>query len=200
MRMPPSFALPNRYLVHCTRARDGAWPDQSMADYFDEAIRLEWHRPSEPVESLARILTGQRLIATNHLRRGTLRTVCFSGRRLSELLAMRRFQSHLARWDWEPYGMAIRCDRLVSLGAQRVEYLSESSRKRLTADQSAFSQPLPERDGDRDWRDEQEWRVLGDVRLHRLGCEHAFVFVPSIRDARLLAPLSRWPIVVLDLP
>lgn len=186
------------YLIHCTRKRLGAWPDQSLSHYYDEAILQQWSVTLRPIDSLLRILRTQRLIATQHLRRGGVSTVCFSQQPLSRLLALHSFQSHVGRWDWEPYGVAIRKEWLQTQGARPVNYLHRKQIERLPAEEQAFAQPLPQRPGDRDWRVEEEWRMVGDVRLSRLASDQAWIFVPSESDARLLSPWSRWPVVAVD--
>lgn len=110
---------------------------------------------------------------------------------------MRAFQSHLARWDWEPYGIAIRRDRLEQQGARPVVYLKPSVLKQLSDTEVVYAQVASEKPGDRDWRVEAEWRVAGDVRLTSIAFDEAFVFVPNRGDAELLAPISRWPIAIV---
>jgi hypothetical protein len=193
----PNANAEDPFLVHCTRARSGPWPDQSERDVCEEAFLSPWGEPPSPLETLARILQRQRLVATHRLIRGEVPTVCFSARPLRHLIAMRAFQPHLARWDWEPYGIAIRQSWLVQHGARRVEYLPRREIQSRPLFERTFLQPSPESSADRDWRVEAEWRVPRDLRLSRLPFDQAWVFVPDRNAARNLQPLSRWPILVV---
>lgn len=199
LRVPsPTPTTSGTFLVHCTRSRLGPWPDQSWDEYLDEVLRGDAGRDWHPMDTLLRILRMQRLVATSHLRRGSLDTVCLSEERLSTLLANRRFQPHLGRWDWEPYGIAIRRSWLQSRGAQPVRYLSHSELAACALDEQPFVQPRGPGDGTRDWSYEKEWRIAGDVRLHEIGPNDAWVFVPSTAEASALAHESRWPVVVAE--
>jgi hypothetical protein len=206
LRTSPSTTMPygrasnqllhsNDYLIHFTRSRQGAWPDQSRADLFDEAIRMDWHEAAPPLHSLHRILFKQRLVASSFLRRGGMPSVCFTAQCLAEALRRREFQPHLGRWDWEPFGIAICRRTLEQLGARPVRYLPTREIESLPAEDQAFAQPLARDYRHRDWTTEQEWRILNDLRLTLIPADRALVIVRSPRDARMVSPWSRWPIV-----
>lgn len=109
---------------------------------------------------------------------------------------MRRFQSHVARWDWEPYGIMIDRDWLERNGAKQVDYIDRARAKEMSDEALAFSQVVSSESGTTDWRNEQEWRIAGDVRLSQVPFSKAIVFVPTLADARAVQPFSRWPIVI----
>ncbi len=184
------------FLVHCTRARRGPWPDQSLPQFHDELLQHPWDEQPTAFLTLQRILTQQRLIATNSFRRGNKHTVCFASKDLSVLLSMRRFQSHLARWDWEPYGIMIHREWLQSQGAKQVDYIDRDAAKKKSEDELSFCQVVSNEEGAIDWRHEQEWRIAGDVRLNPIPCSKAIVFVPTLAEAIAIQSISRWPIAV----
>lgn len=187
-----------KYLVHCTRSRRGPWPDQSMAQFHDELLQRPWKEQPSVFESLQRILQLQRIIATNGFRGGGKETVCFSSNEINHLLSMRRFQTHLARWDWEPYGIMIDRDWLERNGAKQVSYIDRATANRTDDEALAYCQVLTNDEGSRDWRTEREWRIAGDVRLAPLPFSKAIVFVPTLAEARMLQSLSRWPIAIAN--
>lgn len=187
-----------QFLVHCTRSRRGPWPDQSVTQFHDELLQSPWKEQPSVLGTLQRILEQQRLIATNNFRRGKLETVCFSSHEITELLSMRRFQSHLARWDWEPYGIMIDRDWLVSNGARQVAYVDRATAKQASSEELEFCHVISSESGSQDWRDEQEWRIVGDIRLSQVPFSKAIVFVPTLLDARAIQSLSRWPIAIAD--
>lgn len=191
-------ALASKYLVHCTRSRRGPWPDQSISQFHDDLMENPWNAQPSVLETLQRILKQQRLIATNNFRRGNTDTICFSSNEIKELLSMRKFQSHLARWDWEPYGIMIDRDWLERNGARQVSYIDRITAQQTSDEALAFCQVLSNESNSTDWRKEQEWRIAGDVRLGQVPFSKAIVFVPTLADAKTIQPLSRWPIVVIN--
>ena len=191
-------ALASKYLVHCTRSRRGPWPDQSINQFHDDLMENPWNAQPSVLETLQRILKQQRLIATNNFRRGNTDTICFSSNEIKELLSMRKFQSHLARWDWEPYGIMIDRDWLERNGARQVSYIDRITAQQTSDEALAFCQVLSNESNSTDWRKEQEWRIAGDVRLGQVPFSKAIVFVPTLADAKTIQPLSRWPIVVIN--
>ena len=187
-----------KYLIHFTRARRGPWPDQSLSQFHDEIMHQPWTDKPSALATLIRILEQQRLIGTTDLRRSQQETVCFSQRPIDELPSMRRFQSHLGRWDWEPYGLMIDLDWMIEQGAKPVQYISPEEAKHREADSLVYCQVVSSHGGKHDWTQEQEWRVAGDLRLHRVPFEKCFVFVPNDSEAKKIQRLSRWPILSLD--
>ena len=184
------------YAIHWTRRRDGAWPDQSNPEYLDDLIFRRDSSDHHALSSLRRILMTQRILASNVLTRSPTPVVCFADVRLTEIEERRTFRSHLARWDFEPYGIAIRKEFLERQGARAVIYGDESDWEVLAdVDRPFFQRATGE--GKQDWRSEYEIRVCGDLPLRRIGPDDAVVFVPSLDEAQQIAPLSRWPVVVL---
>lgn len=185
-----------KFLIHCTRARRGPWPDQSLAQFHDELLQQPWDDQPTALMTLQRILKQQRLIATNYFRRGIKDTVCFASKELGDLLSMRRFQTHIARWDWEPYGIMIDQEWLECHDARKVSYIDRDAAKQLSDDKLSFCQVVSNEEGAVDWRQEQEWRIVGDVRLNQIPFSKAIVFVPTRAEAFSIQPFSRWPIAV----
>lgn len=182
----PIFPLPDKphrapgasdWLVHCTRANPGPWPQQDFGEHIDEILRQDrWEIPS-PLETLIRILQDRRLLATGYLKRSGSRSISFSAKPLRDLLDSRCYQRHLQRWDWEPYGIAIARRHLVHLGARPVRY-------GIDADAEVQDR----------WRMEEEWRLDGDLTLTDLPWSSGFVFVPDLNTATRMARFSPLPV------
>jgi hypothetical protein len=209
-RPPPPFTLVPRFsldhcsqrlgkfLVHCTRARQGPWPDQTWDQFYDEVMLHPWQASPTPLQTMERILRTQRLIATSHLKSSSTPTISFSACPIADLLSRRRFQPHLGRWDWEPYGLMISNSWLQDRGCTPVTYVERSAFKRLSKDQTTFLQPFEETGKGRDWREEQEWRLAKDLRLQDLPFSAGIVFVRTSEEAKQLESLSRWPICSVE--
>ena len=191
---PADFNI-DEYLLHWTRRRVGPWPDQSENEFLDSLIFQTGNKDRRQVASLRRILATNRIVATNELTRDARPVVCFSDISFAELLQRRVFRSHMGRWDFEPFGVAIRKDWLKGIGCRQVIYGNNSRWANLSDSDRPFFQMNDE--GAIDWSHEKEWRVVGDVDLRRVSADAAVVFVPTEQDATEISGFCKWPIVVL---
>ena len=190
---------PSRLLCHCTRAGE-RWPESNDLKQWDPFL-LGTGACSSPLVSLCRILCQQKLLAGGRLIAENQRVVCLTEIPLSDLHLHRRFQSHLSRWDFEPFGIALDREHLQQVASARaVTYVHFSQYGKLTANERVFYQPIDENalPEATTWAEEREWRVVGDIDLRQFSVEQAVAFVPSLSDAQIVAPFSRWPIVVLE--
>ncbi|MEM7783374.1 MAG: hypothetical protein AAF623_08490 [Planctomycetota bacterium] len=189
---------PNDYLIHWTRRCHGHWPDQLENDYLDDLIfnrPRSWH---DALSTLCRITASKKLIASPHLMRDKLPMICFSEIPLFELQKHRRFRTHMARWDANPYGIAIKKKWLQKEGAKPVIYGNEITFNRLSDSDRPFYQPATNRSGNLDWSSEREWRLAGSLDLSKVPIEDAFLFVAKDQDAEILEGLTNFPIHVMD--
>lgn len=186
----------SEFLLHWTRRRTGPWPEQSDDEFLDDLIFRSSRKDHREVASLKRILATQSILAGNDLTRDPRPVVCFSDVTFEMLKELRTFRPHLSRWDFEPFGIAIRKSWLTDRGAAAVEYGDEATWESLPSQSRAFFQ-LNEPDGKVDWSVENEWRIVGDVDLRKVPVDAAVVFVRSVEDANEVAAFCRWPIVVL---
>ena len=184
------------FLIHWTRRRKGPWPDQSENRYLDDLILGTFSAKHDRLRVLARILATKRLIATNQLTRDRKPVVCFSEVTVDRIGALRQFRAHLGRWDFETVGIAIRRSVVERCGGRKVVYGEESDWIDLPEIDRPYFQK--QKSGAIDWTAEQEWRVVGDFGLSRLGTDDAFVFVDSEIDAGQIASLCNWPVVVIE--
>ncbi|TWT64698.1 hypothetical protein [Allorhodopirellula solitaria] len=193
----PSIAW-SEFLVHCTRAAAGPWPGQTWAKYRDDLLFANPASAArDAIDALCRIVRGQRLVAGAVTSERTEPVVCFSAVELPRLLAGRAYRSHLHRWDYEPYGIAIKRDAASRLGVQPVIYGDRELRNELDLDQRFRFQSVGTT---YDWTSEQEWRCGADMDLSRLGKSEVFIFVPDENSARRVGSCNpaMWPIVRLD--
>ena len=189
------------FLTHCTRRRKGPWPDQVDTDYLDDLILDREDADHSALAALLRIVRQQRLIATAQTIRGATPVVSFTAVPLAELRRLRVFRPHRGRWDFEPYGICLRCDRLKQLGARPVQYGDDRLWNRLALNERPFFQFRKTRreTGARhiDWSVEDEWRVLGTIDLAEFPADAALVFVPTAAEAEKMAAISRWPVTIV---
>ncbi len=192
-RIVPFGELSGTMLSHWTRRRTVARKEPSGESPWDAAL-LGTGVAIGPFASLCRILASQVIYGGGQLIRGGRPVCCFTGVPLCEFRDRRVFRPHLARYDFEPYGIAVRCEALKRLGGLPVRYVPAEALTRAERDERAW---MVVGDSARNWQDEQEWRVVGNVDLRQLSPDEAVVFVPSQEDAEVVCRLSRWPVTIL---
>lgn len=188
----------SNYLAHCTRAAAGPWPGQTWPQYRDDLLLANPAAAArDAIDALCRIVRSQRLIAGAMTSNRDESVVCFSAVELPKLLAARTYRSHLHRWDYEPFGIAVARPAAVRIGMQSVVYGDRRQRKELPADQRFRFQSAG---STYDWTSEQEWRCGSDIDLSRLGPGEVFIFVPDENSARRVGSCNHatWPMIRLD--
>jgi hypothetical protein len=182
------------YLVHCTRALDGPWPEESQCAWRDRLLLDHHGQIAHPRETLLHILQQQMLYGGQRTTRGNAAVVCFSQSPLPELLRQRTYRAHLGRWDYEPYGIGLSLNVVQKLGGKPVIYGDEETLKHLVPEQRPWFQHRGER---YDWTREREYRVVGNVSLREIALTDAFVFVACAEDIQWLNERIQitWPIV-----
>lgn len=185
---------PRDWLAHCTRECSGPWPGQSRRDYLDDLILGRPTSDHSVLASLLRIITQRRLRAVSRPVQSGPPAVSFSACPLVDLASRRIFRPHRGRWDFEPYGIAVSRNWLATRGGRPVIYRPPDS---LRGD-DPFEQPAHARTQPKlDWTREAEWRHPGDLDLRSLSATRGLVFVDHEEDARIVATVSPWPVVVL---
>ena len=183
------------WLIHCTRACDGPWPGESKSLYRDRILLGDANDDGEgnAAGTLQRILRMRRLVGSALTSRNDLPVVCFSECSLAELLRRRCYRQHLHRWDYEPYGIAIRRSAAEQAGMKKVLYGDVSDRNALPlAERYRFQA----RGKTFDWTTEREWRSARDVELDQFDSSDIRVFVADSNEAdRLQSP---YPVSVVD--
>ena len=172
------------YLTHFTREPQGAWPGETHAAYLQWLSSGTPFVPRDGFAALSRILREKRLRASGEMIPGAIPMVCFSAQPPPQAGALRRWRKGLARWSVSPYGLAIRKEALLKLGAQSVRYVSRQAMRNTPRAERFFLQL--ERSAALDWTTEAEWRVRGDIDLLRLPPGSLLAIVTTPEEAQLL--------------
>jgi hypothetical protein len=184
-----------QWLVHCTRGRVGAWPGETQRQFRDGMLLAGGYTADRgPLQALIRIVRSGRLVAAGQATRRSHPVVCFSAVPLVELMQRRCFRAHLGRWDYEPYGVAIRLDAARKMGIQPVIYGDPKERDMLARRDRYRFHPVGKT---YDWRSEREWRSAETVDLTRLADGDVRVFVRDAGDAASLPSIRPWPVTVI---
>lgn len=184
-----------RFLIHWTRQSTGPWPDQSYSQFLDDLIFNSPTRGEGALSPLKRILGQQKIHGTNTLTKSRERVICFTAVPLFQYANRRIFRPHLARWDFEHYGIAFDRELLKKFGARPVNYGTKSDWTNLRTPDRPFFQMKNSKTSGIDWREEQEWRLKGDLDLKKIPPQLASVFVNTNCQRLALEDQSRWPVV-----
>lgn len=167
------------WLIHCTRACQQNWPDETMQQYRDALLIGERDAMNRgPWDALTRILRSGRLVASATASHRKQPVVCFSALPLQQLLTKRCFRPHLGRWDYEPFGIAVRLKAAQKIGIRPVIYGEPCQRSELPKAEQYRFHPVGTTV---DWREENEWRSCRNVNLRE--------FHPS--DVRVFAAMEQ---------
>ena len=180
------------WLIHCTRSCVGAWPDETPEHYVDSMLLGdESVTQREPLDVLLRIIRKRRLFASAIATNRSYPVACFSELSLRELLMRRCFRSHLKRWDYEPFGIALKLEAAKSAGALPVIYADRPDRAAIVPEDQFRFHPLGAKI---DWAKEKEWRFSGDVFLDDFHEFDVRVFAQDSSESRRRLCGSPWPV------
>lgn len=200
--------VPEEWLCHWTRPAAGAWPGQSDDDFLDELILGCATADRSALARLLRILAEGCIRATSN-RQHEPASVSFTAVPLTEFRGRRVFRAHRRRYDFEPWGVAVRRSLLQRLGAEAVRYLEpeelagskavdfDTVVEPQTAPASKFTQPRWDTKQRMDWSTECEWRIAGDLQLNLLPATDVCLFVNDSTAAQVIAQASSWSVVIV---
>jgi hypothetical protein len=198
-KLKEQLALDGEWLIHWTRTATKPLDGSSAENWLNRQLLPSFGEATGPLATLQQILQDGIIRASSDGLRGSKPMTCFSAVPLRELASRRRFQTHRARWDFEPYGLCIRRRTLEALGARPVIYGDDSLWQALPEPERPWFQQRFSGRGKRqiDWSDELEWRVTGDVRLTDFSRDDLVVFCGQQEDVTQLAPACTWPLITL---
>ncbi len=161
---PELAAFGQGWLTHWTHSRPGPWPGETAAEYYRDILNEPEKYVRSAPATLAAILAGGVVRGSGTHMAASEMTVSLTSLPPLEALAMMRWRSRYRRWNMEPYGIAIRRDALVPLGARQVRYYDEMP-SQLSSAEKIFSQ---RRGRLTDWSGEREWRIHGQLHLDQI--------------------------------
>ena len=184
---------PGEWLVHWTRTCPGKWPGEKSLEFYHDLLKDNTVYVRNACETLGRIIGEQKIRGSDWKTPDTVLISAFTALSPGDALALMRWRKRYGRYSFEPYGIAVRKEALVALGAEEVHYsfgIEPLNCKR------AFTHAAGEQGH---WVWEKEWRVLGDVSLDAISRTDITAIVPdrfSARNLRKKIP-SDFPVHVL---
>ncbi|MEI7893692.1 MAG: hypothetical protein WCI05_11405 [Myxococcales bacterium] len=152
-------------LVHLTRSCDGPWPGERRCDWFAElAAGGARGARRDGLSTLRRIVGEMRVRGSSVRIRGGARCVALTASTAEQVVALVRWRARFARYAFEPYGIAVPLAVAQDLGALPVTY-DDGNHGETDA---VFRQARgPGGAWGGAWEGEHEWRIRGDLDLHR---------------------------------
>ena len=128
--------------------------------------------------------------------RGGYAVTAFTQVPLAQFRTRRIFRPHRRRYDFEPWGIAIRNSTLTKLGARPVIYGTEDLWQNLAPADQPFFQKI-NLDGNINAPAEREYRLPHDLLLTQIPPSDLVVFVDSPNDAAIVSASGPWQVLVL---
>ncbi|RLT05132.1 MAG: hypothetical protein DWI22_14680 [Planctomycetota bacterium] len=186
---------PDAWLLHWTRSTVGPWPHQDEQEFHDELILKCRSSDRSVLATLLRIVTEGHLWASSETIRGGFEVVSFTEVPLHDFRRRRAYRKHRRRYDFEPWGIGIRRDLLALAGARPVEYGNEETWQTTPEGARPFFQNVGSGDG---WtEDEREWRLVGNIQLHKLPPAAVVVFVDTKESRSIVQKQTEWQVIVV---
>jgi hypothetical protein len=183
------------YLTHWTRRCHGPWQGERKADYYHDLFQAKAGDPRDGLCTLKRILKEGRIRSSGKLIKGGNPMVSLTATSPHQLLDIIRWRPGFVRWNFEPYGISIKKQKLKSLGARPVTYGTLEQYEGLSETEKLFFQSIESKG--KDWSIEEEWRLPGDLDLSKLHSEDAIIWVMNSREVGKLQEVSRFPVKYL---
>ncbi|MCP4787153.1 MAG: hypothetical protein GY903_18275 [Fuerstiella sp.] len=188
---------PEEWLCHWTRPRQGAWIGQPDEEFLDELILGCQTADRSAYAALLRIVEQLQIKASRSVRNAA-KTVSFTAVPLGEFRDRRSYRKHKLRFDFEPWGIAVRKSALEKCGCRPVSYVDRNTYDNVSRDERCFQQLRFDAGNRIDWSQEREWRYAGDLDLSQFSSADVFTFVDTHDEATALQAAAPWR--VLQLP
>ncbi len=184
-----------QWLVHCTRATKGPWPGETVIEYRDTILTHDRRIANRTaLDTLCRIIQSGELVSSAIVSSRRYPVVCWSAVPLLKLLQQRCFRSHIQRWDYEPYGVAVRMTAIRELGGRPVIYGQSGEADKLPVSERFRHQSAGK---SIDWRKEKEWRLASSLSLTSLNPCDVRIFAFDSRLSRSRLVNLPWKVTIL---
>ncbi|MDG1895036.1 MAG: hypothetical protein P8J37_09015 [Fuerstiella sp.] len=189
--------VPEEWLCHWTRPRQGPWAEQVDEEVLDELILGCKSADRSAYAALLRMVEQCQITASQSVSNAA-KTVSFTAVPPGEFRNRRVYRKHKLRFDFEPWGLAVRRSVLEKFGCRPVVYVDRDAYDAAAPDERLFQQLKTDDRHRIDWSQEREWRYTGDLDLSRFTANDVVVFVDTYDEATALSAVAPWR--VLELP
>jgi len=149
------------YVFHWTRASNNPWPDERKIDFYRDILNSDSY-PRSALDTLERIVRSNTIIASSKNMPGKTATVSFSALTRIETIDLMKWRARYRQMSFEPYGVGVKREAAFTMGIKEVVYF-DSQKKDYN--ESIPKWLLQSKGEITDWRNEQEFRHFGNVKL-----------------------------------
>jgi len=179
-----------RYLIHWTRGTSNPWPGERKISLYRAVIQsTRW--PRSAFDTLKRIASMRKLVASGRHMPDRTPTVSFSGLAPQEVIPLMRWRARYGEMSYEPFGIGIERSLAAELGIREVHYCDGRSRRRVPVDERWCWQSSGTIT---DWRAEKEYRYRGDLKLDGIPAESLALFCMTAAEAEELRRVHDGPV------
>ena len=183
---PALAAIGEKYLIHWTRTSNRAWPDERLIDYYGAILESEDY-PRSAHDTLLRIITTKRLLASARHMPANIPTVSFTGLSPAACLPLMRWRARYSEMSFEPYGLGIAREAARELGIREVQYFDSARGEKRRDSECWLRQSVGTR---ADWTAEREYRARGDLDLSELRPDSMLAFCFYRNEAQKITALT----------
>jgi hypothetical protein len=151
------------YIVHWTRTHHGPWPGESKYEFYKRLVNSGTEYPNNAFNSLKNMVRERKVYASSERIRKSIRCIGFSDLEPESMLKLMRWLPKRVRWNFEPYGIAVRKVAAEKAGIRQVIYGDDDLYEKLSEDDKPYFQSRGKKDVD--WSEEHEWRKIGDLAI-----------------------------------
>jgi len=163
------------YITHWTRTCYGRLPGETRGMFYLKLLSSNDYYPNRALETLKNIIIERRIRGSSTHQRDGNNVVAFSSLHPKDILSLMSWRKRYVRWNFEPYGIAIGREAAVKAGIQPVFYGKPALYKKLSDKDKPYFQS--EGENGSNWREEHEWRFLGDLNLTEINPSNIKIIV-----------------------
>jgi len=181
------------YITHWTRTCNGPWPFESRKEYYQRLICSNECYPNTAFNTLKSILLEKKIYASSTHHRKGINAAAFTSLPPKDVLSFMHWRRRYVRWNFEPYGIAIARETAIRTGIKPVIYGKPALFDRLTENDKPYFQSEGVDGGN--WREEGEWRYIGDFTLADIKPDDMIIIVKKPAEIELLQEITESKVV-----
>ncbi len=162
------------YFIHWTRSSNTSWPGETKYEFYRDIVQSGFVYPRNALETLKRILTDRKIMASSRHYRKNVSAVAFSSLAPSEASSLMKWRARYREMSFEPYGIAVEGEFAKRIGIRKVIYGHAKDFGNLKDEDQPYFQSIGTRGF---WLPENEYRFIGDLDLNLIPAESLVAIV-----------------------
>ena len=181
------------YITHWTRASNGPWLSETKKEFYQRLVNSNEEYPNTAFNTLKNILHKKKIYASSTHHRKGVSASAFTSLHPKAVLSLMHWRRRDVRWNFEPYSIAIARKTAIKAGIQPVIYGKPALYDRLTDKDKPYFQSEGVDGGN--WRDEDEWRYIGDFNLAEIEPDDMIIIVKKPEEIELLRGITESKVI-----